>query len=39
LSDRIKRGLAGAGYSYVVQALDFSGEAAVEGVEILPDLD
>jgi hypothetical protein len=41
-SDRIKQGLAGAGFPYIVQAvqaLDFSMESAVEAVGILPDLD
>jgi hypothetical protein len=38
-SDRIKQGLAGAGFPYIVQALDFLVEPAVEAVEIFSDLD
>lgn len=38
-SDRIKQGLAGAGFPYIVQALDFSMESTVETAEILSDLD
>jgi hypothetical protein len=38
-SERIKQGLAGAGFPYIVQALDYLVEPVVEAIEILSDLD